>query len=131
MEEPEGTDFEKENNLQAWRNHALQGCLFQVLARNLEGAKDIPDAAVVWTAIKITEEREHSRVKSRAIAVKIVKQMYAEKVTKFKTLQTKAATLGKAKVRTRVGLTKCEHKQPEECMCALRTRTARRRQQKC
>ncbi len=108
MEEPQGTPFEKDNNLQAWRNHALQGCLFQVLARNLEGAKDIPDAAVVWCAIKITEEREHSRVTSRAIAMKVVKQMYAVEGKKFKTLQTKAATLGKAKVRTRVGLTHVE-----------------------
>ena len=97
----------------------------------MEGAKDIPDAAVIWCAIQMTEKKEHRNVTSRAIARKVVMQMYKAERMKFKTLQTKAATLGKAKVRTRVGLTKCEHKQPKQCMCALRARTARTRQQKC
>jgi hypothetical protein len=105
MVEPVGND---KDSVEAWRKHALQACLFQVLARDLEGAKDISDAAVIWCAIQVTEEKAHSRVTSRAIARRVMKQMYAVEVKKFKTLQTKAANQKKLKVRTRVGLTHAE-----------------------
>jgi hypothetical protein len=96
------------DSVEAWRNHALQACLFQVLARDLKGAKDISDAAVIWCAIQVTEEKAHRHVTSRAIARKVMKQMYAVGVKKFKTLQTKAANQNKLKVRTRVGMTHVE-----------------------
>jgi hypothetical protein len=101
MKEPEDTTGDQDNNLEAWRNHALQGCLYQVVARDLEGAKDIPDAAVIWCAIQMTEKKEHRNVTSRAIARKVVMQMYKAERMKFKTLQTKAENLKRSKVRTR------------------------------
>ncbi len=101
MKEPVETTGDQDNNLEAWRNHALQGCLFQVLARDLKGAKDIPDAAAIWCAIQMTEMKEHKYVTSRSIARKVVMQMYNAERKKFKTLQTKAANQNKLRVRTR------------------------------